>query len=134
MTTDWTDAEVIGPQVFRFEYYYVLTNGVLSDIPWNTAGHNGVGGMQDVAAVVVDIALIDLKSKVLVKDSQIASLIAALDDYAPGLRPGELSSRWQAKIDNPGLITWGVDGPPPRSALAGIRIYERQFYLSPATL
>jgi type II secretion system protein J len=133
MTTDWTDSEVMGPQVFRFEYYYLLTNGALSDIPWNTTTHSGVGGMQDVAAVVVDVAVIDPKSKVLVKDSQIASLITALDDYTSGWGPGELSSRWQAKINNPGLIAWGVDGPPSRSALAGIRIYERQFYLSPPT-
>src|ERR1044072_7723158 len=70
MTTDWTDAEVIGPQVFRFEYYYVLTNGTLSDVPLVTSARTCVAGMQDVAAVVVAIAVIDPKSKVLVKDSQ----------------------------------------------------------------
>jgi hypothetical protein len=133
-TTDWTDSEVMGPQVFRFEYYYLLTNGTLSDIPWNTPAHNGVRGMQDVAAVVVNIAVIDPKSRVLVSNSQIASLIAAFDDYTSGWGSGELPSRWQAKINNPGLITWGLDGPPPRSALAGIRFYERYFSLSPPTL
>ena len=30
------DYEVIGPQVFRFEYYYLLKNGTSSDIPWIT--------------------------------------------------------------------------------------------------
>jgi type II secretion system protein J len=132
--TDWTDSEVIGPQVFRIEYYYLLTNGSLSDIPWDTATHNAINGMQDVSAIVVDIAVIDSKSKVLVSNSQIASLISAFDDYTSGWRPGELSSRWQTKTNNPGLITWGADGPPPRSALAGIRFYERFFYLSPSTL
>jgi type II secretion system protein J len=132
--TDWTDSEVMGPQVFRFEYYYLLRNGSLSDIPWDTATHNAVNGMQDVSAIVVDIAVIDSKSKVLVRNSQIASLISAFDDYTSGWGSGELSSRWQAKINNPGLITWGADGPPPRSALAGIRLYERFFYLSPPTL
>ena len=46
------DYEITGPQVFRFEYYYLLTNGNLSVTP--------ASGIQDVAAVVVDIAMIDL--------------------------------------------------------------------------
>ena len=101
--------EVIGPQVFRFEYYYLLkgqTNPaappptptpyspILSDTPWDTricscpaaspaatptptgtpipsptpetlCCHTAPEGMQDVAAVVVVIAVIDPKSRVL---------------------------------------------------------------------
>jgi len=124
-TTDSVYYEQIAPRVFRFEYCYLLTDGTRSISP---------GSISGVAAIIVDIAVIDPKSKVLVKDSQIASLIAALDDYATGWGPGELRSRWQTKINNPGLIAWGVDGPPPRSALAGIRFYQRQFYLSPPIL
>ena len=33
MTTD-AAYELVGPQVFRFEYYYLLKNGTFSDIPW----------------------------------------------------------------------------------------------------
>ena len=62
--------KVIGPQIFRFEYYYLLRNGSLSPSPWYTTSK--VGGMQDVAAIVADIAVIDSKSKVLLNDSQIA--------------------------------------------------------------
>jgi hypothetical protein len=70
--------ETIGPQVFRFEYYYLLTNGKFSDIPWNNdAGHNAVNGMQDIAAIVVDIAVIDPRTKVLVSDCQLAQLSGA---------------------------------------------------------
>src|SRR5205807_10042440 len=45
-TTSWSDSEVIGPQVFRFEYYYLLKNGSCSDIPWITTTHSSVSGMQ----------------------------------------------------------------------------------------
>jgi hypothetical protein len=124
-TTDSVYYERIAQRVFRFEYSYLLTDGTRSISPGNISG---------VAAVIVDIAALDPNSNVLINSSQISSLIAALDDYAAGWGPGVLLSRWQAKINNPGLITWGADGPPPRSALAGIRLYERYFYLSPPTL
>src|SRR5258708_15572668 len=72
-TTSWSDSEVIGPQVFRFEYYYLLNNGTFSDIPWQDPD-TSISGMQDVSAIVVDIAVIDPKSKVLLTDAQLATL------------------------------------------------------------
>ncbi len=51
-------SEVIGPQVFRFEYCYLLkADGTLSITP-----PTDVSG---IAAIIVDIAVIDSKSKVL---------------------------------------------------------------------
>jgi len=129
MATDWSDSEVIGPQVFRFEYYYLLTNGTFSDIPWDTTpsvAHNGVSGMQDVSAIVVDIAVIDPKSKVLLTDAQIASLAGQLVDYGSGMVPGQLRAQWQNAIN--------ANTSLPRPAISGIRVYERYFYLSPPTL
>ena len=120
-------AEVIGPQVFRFEYYYLLKNGSFSDIPWNTGvGNNAVNGMQDVAAIIVDIAVIDSKSKVLLTNAQITTLAAGLSDYTAGMTPGQLRSNWQTYLD--GITSL------PRPAISGIRLYERYFYLSPPTL
>ena len=125
-----SDYEVIGPQIFRFEYYYLLRNGSLSPSPWYTTSK--VGGMQDVAAIVADIAVIDSKSKVLLNDSQIAKFTNPsepdyfLRDYASGMGPGELRAQWQTKLD-------GITGLP-RPALSGIRLYERFFYLSLSTL
>jgi hypothetical protein len=124
--------EVAGPQVFRFEYYYLLKSGAFSEIPWDTsAGHYSVEGMQDVSAIVVDIAVIDPKSKVLLTDPQIATLSTAGDanflaDYTAGMTPGQLRTQWQNKVN---AIT-----TLPRPALAGIRFYERYLYLSPPTL
>jgi hypothetical protein len=165
--------EVIGPQVFRFEYYYLIKGGInpmvgtyyasiLSDTPWDTricvcptaapiatptptgtpigsptppslCCHVAPEGMQDIAAVVVDIAVIDPKSRVLVTNAQLARLNGAdgmsptLVDYAPGMTPGQLLAQWRAALD---ANTVGL----PRPAISGIRVYERYFYLSPPTL
>jgi hypothetical protein len=164
-TGSWSDSEVIGPQVFRFEYYYLLkgqtdpTTGttyspIFSDTPWDTricscpaapatptptptppslCCHVAPEGMQDVAAVVVDIAVIDPQSKVLVTDAQLARLNGAdgsppvLVDYTAGMTPGQLLAQWRAALD---ANTIGL----PRPAISGIRVYERYLYLSPPTL
>jgi hypothetical protein len=124
--------ELVGSQVFRFEYYYLLTNGTFSDIPWDTnVGHYSVEGMQDVSAIVVDIAVIDPKSKVLLTDAQIATLTTPgnanfLADYTSDMSPGQLRTQWQNTVD---AIT-----SLPRPALSGIRFYERYLYVSPPTL
>jgi len=128
----WADGELMGPQIFRFEYYYLLNNGTLSDIPWDTnpsllPRHVDVSGMQDVAAIVVDIAVIDPKSKVLVTDAQVTSVTSKLVDYASGMVQGQLRAQWRAAID---ANTVGL----PQPAISGIRVYERIFYLSPPTL
>jgi hypothetical protein len=124
--------EIAGSQVFRFEYYYLLRNGAFSDIPWDTsAGHFAVDGMQDVSAIVVNIAVIDAKSKVLLRDDQLATLSTSgntnfLPDYTLGMTPGQLRTQWQNKVN---AIT-----SLPRPALSGIRFYERYLYLSPPVL
>jgi prepilin-type N-terminal cleavage/methylation domain-containing protein len=121
--TSDTDYELIGPQVFRFEYYYLLNNGRLSTTPWNTGvGHTSVSGMQDVTAIAVAIAMIDAKSKVLISPAQLAALTGNLNDFVPSMNPGDLLSQWQSTIDG----TSGV----PRPALQGVRLYERYFYFS----
>jgi hypothetical protein len=156
--------EVVGAQVFRFEYYYLLKgqtdingnpyNPILSDIPWDTricscpsanatptptptpptqCCHTAPEGMQDVAAVVVTIALIDPKSRVLVTDAQLTRLNGAdglppaLVDFSAGMTPGQLLAQWRTALDANAI---GL----PRPAISGIRIYERYLYLSPPTL
>jgi hypothetical protein len=148
----WSGSEVIGPQVFRFEYYYLLKNGTLSDAPWDTTssvGHHGVNGMQDVAAIVVVIAVVDPRSKVLVNDCQLAQLNGAplpagcsIPAQYPVLidwgntscagcptqtqwqqTPGLLLANWRAAIDANSI---GLPNP----AISGVRVYERYFYLN----
>jgi hypothetical protein len=139
-TTSWSNSEVVGPQVFRFEYYYLLKNGNFSEMPWINP-HNSLSGMQDVAAIVVDIAVIDPKSKVLLDNSaqvpppndNITVLRGQLVDYASGHAAGWLRTQWQTTLDsisnnpNPALRM-------PASAISGIRVYERFIYLSPPVL
>jgi hypothetical protein len=78
--------------------------------------------IKEVAAVAVAIAVIDPKSKALLTDSQIAVLADRLPDFSSGWGPGELLARWQSALD-------GVTNMP-RSAISGIRLYERYFYIS----
>jgi hypothetical protein len=114
-----SDYEVIGPQVFRFEYCYLLkANGSLSiTAPPNVSG---------IAAIIADIAVIDSKSKVLLTNAQITSLAAQLVDYAAGMTPAQLRTQWQNTLNTNTTL--------PRPAVSGIRLYERFFYLSPPIL
>jgi hypothetical protein len=111
------DYELIGPQVFRFEYCYLRTDGTLSITPTNFAG---------IAAIIADIALIDPKSKVLLTNAQIATLAGQLVDYSANIVPGQLRNNWQNTLN--------ANTTLPRPALSGVRLYERSFYLSPPTL
>ena len=123
-------AEVIGPDVFRFEYYYLVRTGTspfLSYYPCTGVGCVGTD-WGSVMAIVVDIALIDPKSKVLLTDQQIASLNTGssgsfLADFGgDDTTPGHLINTWQKKLN--GITTL------PRPAVSGIRVYERYFYLT----
>src|ERR1700730_1796503 len=117
------DSEVLGPQVFRLEYFYLLKNGNVSDTPWETsAGHTSVSGMQDVAAIAASIAVIDPKSKILLSAAQISTLAGEMNDFVPSMRPGELLTQWQSILDGTTRM--------PRSSISSIRLYERLFLLA----
>ncbi len=115
--------DIIGRDVFRFEYYYLLKNGDLSSTPWYAT--SSVRGLQDVSAIIVDIAVIDPKSRVLLSNSDIAGLTEDLADYS-GQAPGGLLAGWRATLDGNATL--------PRPALSSVRLYERSFYLSPVNL
>ena len=135
--------DIVGPHVFRFEYYYLLKgqvvngttyNPVFSGTPWDTriAGHTTVNGMGDVAAIVADIAVLDPRGRAILDNSaqvpppndNITVLAGTLSDYN-GQAPGVLLSTWRNAIDGNTSL--------PRAALSGIRLYERYLYLSSPT-
>ena len=129
-----SDYELVGPQVFRLEYFYVLKGqegsiinaSILSDTPWDTRAplnHTSVNGLQDVAAVVVTIAILDPKSRVIVPDSQLITLAERMKDFDPDTmpNPGDLAAQWQTAANASTL---------PRSVSSSIRIYQRTFYLN----
>lgn len=114
------DYEVVGSQTFRFEYCYLLSNGTLSVTPWDVAaGHTTVSGLQDVTAIRVMFATIDPKSRVLLSNTQLATLGASLPDCSDGQVPGALANQWQMILDQ----TLDL----PRPAISSVRIYERYF-------
>jgi len=124
------DYEVTGPQVFRFEYCYLRTNGTLSLLPpYDGDSH---ADLSQIAAIIADVAVIDSKSKLLLTPQQIANFSTSthanfLADYgATNMTPGVLRTQWQSKIN---AIT-----TLPRPALSGVRVYERSFYFSPPVL
>jgi hypothetical protein len=118
--------------------------------------------MQDVAAIVVVVAVIDPKSRTLLDnsaqvsppDDNLTVLGAQLIDWGntacPGCTtlpcpsqqqwnttPGLLASQWQCVLN--GIIANGgrignTNTILPLAALSGIRVYERYFYLRPPTL
>jgi hypothetical protein len=114
--------EIIGPQVFRFEYYYLeKATGTLAAYPSTWTSLSAVA-IRDAAAIVVAIAVIDPKSKVLLSNAQIATLVESLPDYVSGWGPGDLLAQWQSALDSTANM--------PRPAISGIRLYERCFYIS----
>jgi len=91
-----------------------------------------------VSAIIVDIAVIDPKSKVLLSNSQISQVSSQLIDWGNTTCVGcPTQSQWQG---TPGLLLgqWqsSLNGITnlPSSAISGIRVYERFFYLSPPVL
>jgi hypothetical protein len=121
--------EVIGPEVFRFEYYYLLTNGALSDSPCLNANGCTTLNTREVSAIVVDIAVIDPRSKLLLTNQQIATLNTGtlsnfLTDWSQDLnRPGKLLTQWQNRLNR-------ITTLPRGQAIGGVRLYERYFYFN----
>jgi hypothetical protein len=148
------DYETIGPGVFRFEYYYLLKNGRVTDIPWNSdtpPGHTSLTGigLSDVEAIVVAIAVIDPAGRALIdaaSPSSLLDLAADLDDFAtaPGRgvggahQIGDMEYRWKGVLFGdasqglPGVVNTGLTGngtPIPPEAVKAVRIYNRYFDL-----
>jgi prepilin-type N-terminal cleavage/methylation domain-containing protein len=132
--------ESIGPQVFRFEYYYILAGHELdldgakqwlpsipSNTPWDTRApleHTEVDGLKDVVSIAVVIAVLDANSRKTHADlqPQIMALTSQMNDFAITMAPGGLESQWQAAVDSSTL---------PRMAKSAVRIYSRHFNLNP---
>ena len=111
------DYEVIGPQVFRFEYFYFLKDGTLAAAPTGN-------GMLGVKAISVCIAVVDPKSKVLLSNTQLVTLAGKMKDYdaAQFPRPGDMLADWQTAINGTTDM--------PRISISAIRLYQRSFPLS----
>jgi hypothetical protein len=141
--------ETIGPGVFRFEYYYLLKNGKLTDIPWDVEARqtqttltNPVKiGLTDVESISVAIAVVDPASRALIDAASPDSLDDIASDMAdfrtaPGRgvggtkNIGDLEYSWQTSLLT--IIRTGqtsAGSPVPPEAAKAIRIYGKTFDL-----
>lgn len=118
------DYQPVGPPVFRLEYYYLLKNGALSTVPWETNAtppHTSLNGLQDVAAIAVTIAAIDSKSRNIVSNATLASLGSQMNDFSSTMTPGALEAQWEGVLQSANL---------PSATLSALHIYHRFFYLN----
>jgi prepilin-type N-terminal cleavage/methylation domain-containing protein len=117
------DYEIAGKNVFRFEYFYWLTSGEVSENPWDTStGHDAVDGLRDVNGISIAVATIAPKSRVLLSDGQLTALANRMNDFALPMKPGDLAAQWRATLD--------AISDMPQSALAGIQIHQHHFDLT----
>ena len=139
------DYEIVGPGLFRFEYYYILKNGRATDVPWNTeAGHTSLSGigLGDVEAIGVTIAVIDSAGRALIDAADPGSFLDLTNDFADFKSArgrgvgnqnkyiGALEADWEAtiaKVVSTGQTSSGLPVPP--EAAKAIRIYGRTFDL-----
>jgi competence protein ComGC len=146
------DYEVIGPGVFRFEYYYILKNGRVTDWPWDRFDfpdqltiYNPLQlGLSKVEAIAVSIAVIDPAARALIQAASsnagygdILDVAAELPDFkntcgrgGGGRTLGDLEDQWKGVVES---IAQTGQTPQakliPREAAKGIRIYSRYFDL-----
>ena len=148
------DYEVIGPGVFRFEYYYLLKNGRMTDWPWdrwdwpdrNTISDPPSIGLSQIEAIAVAIAVIDPAGRALIDAAALANqadygdildIAADMADFKSarghgnaGKKIGDLEYQWKGVVES---IASSGQTPSnrliPPEAAKSIRIYNRYFDL-----
>jgi prepilin-type N-terminal cleavage/methylation domain-containing protein len=152
-----SDYETIGPGVFRFEYYYLLKNGTLTDVPWDRVARPNQTtltspqkiGLTDVESISVAIAVIDSTGRALIDAANSNSLNDLALDMADFTTAhgrgvgnqkniGDLEYSWYTTLVGdatqgiPGVINTGytsAGSPVPPEAAKAIRIYSKTFDL-----
>jgi hypothetical protein len=149
--------EVIGSGVFRFEYYYLLKNGRVTDWPWDRTASQFQNpdqqtittprqiGLSQVESIAVAIAVIDPASRALIQQAAAANaaygdildVAADMADFKNangrgigGQKIGDLEAGWNTFVQS---IAQNGQTPSgklvPKDAAKGIRIYNRYFNL-----
>jgi len=151
-----SDYETIGAQVFRFEYYYLLKDGSISDIPritpasWDfsrTVSAN-LNAFSDVEAIAVVIAVIDPASRSLLYDPstpgdpylRLFNILSDMADFkdangkgAGAQKIGDVENQWNTAVQHAASTgttyndSGGNGSPFPPAAASAIRIYNRYF-------
>jgi prepilin-type N-terminal cleavage/methylation domain-containing protein len=145
--TDNTDPapssyETIGPGVFRLEYYFLLKDGTVTDVPaesWDstkTVGAN-LNAFSDVQAIGVAIAVIDPANRSLLSQQQLLNIMSDLPDFAtahgngygnPAKTISFLETVWEGVLESIAQTGTTSDGSAfPPAAASAVRIYNRYF-------
>jgi hypothetical protein len=139
------DYGTIGAQVFRFEYYYLMKDGSISDVPriptasWDftQSVSANLNGFSDVESIAVVIAVIDPASRSLVFPDALFNLMSDMADFknANGLgfgakKIGDVENNWNLAVQSAASTGTTNDGSAfPPAAASAIRIYNRYFDL-----
>jgi competence protein ComGC len=147
------DYEIIGPNVFRFEYYYLLKNGRITDWPWDrfVETRNTISdpppaiGLSRIESIVVALAVIDPASHALIQAAStntsygdILDVAAELPDFKNSCGRGgggqkslgTLEDQWKGIIQSMAQTGQTPQGKlVPAEAAKGIRVYGRSFDL-----
>src|SRR4030095_13122802 len=146
------DYEIVGPGVFRFEYYYLLKNGRVTDWPWDrfvlpnqlTITNPTNIGLSQVEAIAVSIAVIDPAARALIQAASVnasyGNILDVAADFADfrsargrgvgGQRIGDLEAGWKGVVESMAQTGLTPSGRQiPHEAAKGIRIYNRYFNL-----
>ncbi len=145
------DYQVIGDQVFRLEYTFLVqppptapapsasspttTLGGFSDSPWY-APDSTPNGLKDVTAIVVSIAVLDAKSRANVSSTALQTAASNLpDDNISAMTSGAASveanlplSLWKSNLNT--AMANGTYLGLPKAAASQIRFYQRFCYLN----
>lgn len=149
-----TSYEIIGPGVFRMEYYYILKNGQATDVPWDRLSRPNQTsltspvqiGLTDVESIAVVIAVMDPDARALMdaiaSNPNSASMLDLASDLAdfkssPGRGVGnqtqyigQVESNWETTIES--WVSTGQTSVPsnvPQAVASGVRVYSRSFDL-----
>ena len=135
--------ETIGPGVFRFEYYYLLKDGSITDAPRITGAVNWgdstqslsakLNAFSDVEAIAIVIAVIDPASRSLVFPSgALFNLMSDMADFknANGngfgaKKIGDVENNWNLAVQSAASTGTAGGSPFPPAAASAIRIYNR---------
>ncbi len=128
-----TDYQVMGDQVFRLEYCFLVQNrfstaptitsttAAVSDLPY-AAPDTAINRLQDVQAIIVSIAVLDSQSRAVVSSAALQAAAANLKD--DGGTTGALPlTLWKASLQSNGL---GL----PKAAASQVRFYQRYCYIN----
>jgi hypothetical protein len=116
------DFQVVGDQIYRIEFCFLMRDGTVSDQPW-LSPNTTYAGLQDVKDLIVGIAVLDNKSRIVAGDLAIAA--SKLHDVSGSDITTLPRDLWQQQLESGDL---GLS----KAAASQVRIYQRYFPINAA--